>query len=143
MIGELFWEEIRFMDVQGVAGMSIGADPIVCAVLSKASQEGVSLEGFLIRKEPKKHGTQKQIEGNVKKDLRVVVVEDVVTTGKSVLKAVEVAEKSGLRVAKVIALVDREEGGKENIKKHALEFKAFFTFREIADAYFKKRQGEK
>ncbi len=141
MIGELFWEEIRFMDVQGVAGMSIGADPIVCAVLSKASQEGVSLEGFLVRKEPKKHGTQKQIEGNLREGLRVVIVEDVVTTGKSVLKAVEAVEKAGLNIAKVIALIDRQEGGRENIEKHGLEFKAFFTFDEIINAYRKKREG--
>jgi len=135
LIGNLFWQEIKYLGVDAVAGMSIGADPIVCAVLAKAAEEEYPLEGLLIRKEPKKYGTHKQIEGNFKKGMSVVIVEDVVTTGKSVLKAIEAAEKEDLQVIKVIALVDREEGGRENIEGKGYEFQAFFTFKEIIEKY--------
>ena len=138
LIGSLFWEEIRFLNIQAVVGMSIGADPIVGAILAKAAEEGVELEGLLVRKEPKKYGTGKLIEGNVVSGQRVVVVEDVVTTGGSVLKAVKAAEDAGLSVAKVIALVDREAGGRENIETQGYPFISFFTLSEIIEAFEKK-----
>lgn len=139
IIGELFWEEIRFLNIQGVLGMSVGADPIVCSVLSKASQEDIDLKGFFVRKEPKKHGTQRQIEGDLSPGLRVVVVEDVVTTGKSVLKAIECAEKEKLQIIKVLALIDRGEGGKENIESKGYPFYSFFTFDEIIKEYHNRK----
>ncbi|WP_051920735.1 orotate phosphoribosyltransferase [Thermodesulfobacterium hydrogeniphilum] len=135
LIGSLFWEEIKYLKVDAVAGMSIGADPIVCGILAKAAEEEHPLEGFLIRKEPKKYGTHRQIEGNVKKGMITVIVEDVVTTGKSVIKAIEAAEKEGLKIMKILALIDREEGGKENIKSKGYEFQAFFTLKEIIERY--------
>ncbi len=138
LIGELFWEEMRFLNIQGVMGMSIGADPIVAAILAKAAEEGVELEGLLVRKEPKKYGTRRLIEGNVVPGQRIVVVEDVVTTGGSVLKAVKAAEEAGLKIAKVIALVDREAGGKENIESQGYNFLAFFTLSEIIEAFEKR-----
>ena len=138
LVGSLFWEEIRFLNVQAVAGMSIGADPIVGAILAKAAEENVELEGLLVRKEPKKYGTKKLIEGNVVPGQRVVVVEDVITTGGSVLKAVESAQKEGLVVAKVLALVDREAGGRERIESEGYSFFAFFTLSEIIEAFEKR-----
>jgi orotate phosphoribosyltransferase len=142
LIGALFWQKIKYFGVDGVAGMSIGADPIVCAVLAKAAEESVPLEGFLIRKEPKKHGTQRQVEGNIKEGLSVVLVEDVITTGGSVLKAAEILEKEGLEVIKIIALIDREEGGKENIEKRGYELEAFFTFSDIIKGYQKESENK-
>ncbi|WP_022854779.1 orotate phosphoribosyltransferase [Thermodesulfobacterium thermophilum] len=141
LIGCAFWQEIRFLGVDGVAGMSIGADPIVCAVLSKAQEEDYPLEGLLIRKEPKKYGTSKQIEGNVSPGMEVVLVEDVVTTGGSVIKAIEALEKENIKIVKVMALVDREEGGKEKIEEKGYEFMPIFTFSEIIKAYERKMQG--
>ncbi len=141
LVGDLFWEEIRFLNVQGVVGMSIGADPIVGAILAKAAEEGVELEGLLVRKEPKKYGTKKLIEGNVVPGQRVVVVEDVITTGGSVLKAVKAAGEAGLKVAKIIALVDREAGGRENIESQGYSFLSFFTLSEIIEAF--KKRGQK
>jgi|GEM_PF-49451 len=135
LIGDLFWEEVRFSFVDGVAGMSIGADPIVCAVLASAIKEGVKLEGLLVRKEPKKYGTQKQIEGNIKPGMRVALVEDVVTTGGSVLKALSALREAGAQVVKVLALVDREEGGRSAIEGEGVPFHAFFTIEEILSAY--------
>lgn len=135
IIGDLFWEEIKGLSVLGVAGMSIGADPIVCSILSSSERENYHLEGLLIRKEPKKYGTQKQIEGNYKRGMPIVVVEDVVTTGGSLIKAISACEKEELQIKGVIALVDREEGGKEKILNLGYPFKAFFTLSEIISAF--------
>ncbi len=137
-IGDLFWEEMRYTDIQGVAGMSIGADPIVCAILSSALKEERVLEGILIRKEPKQYGTGKQLEGNYWKGMKVAVVEDVVTTGGSLLKAISACEKEGLQIVQVLALVDREEGGKELLREKGYELKAFFTLEEIISAYHQR-----
>ena len=135
LIGALFWQKIKYLRVDGVAGMSIGADPIVCSILAKSAEEKVSLEGLLVRKEPKKYGTQRQIEGNVRKGMDIVVVEDVVTTGGSVLKAAEVLEKEGFEIIKILALIDREEGGRENIETKGYDFEALFTLSEIIKKY--------
>jgi len=131
LIGALFWQKIKYLGVDGVAGMSVGADPIVCSILAKANEEDVPLEGILVRKETKKYGTQRQIEGNVREGMDIVLVEDVVTTGGSVLKAAEILEKEKLQIIKIFALIDREEGGKENIEAKGYEFESFFTLNEI------------
>lgn len=137
MIGALFWQKIKYLGVDGIAGMSIGADPIVCSILAKANEEDIPLEGILVRKEPKKYGTQRQIEGNIREGMDIVLVEDVVTTGGSVLKAAEILEKEKLQIIKIFALIDREEGGKENIEAKGYEFEAFFTLSEILKKYQK------
>ncbi|NPA39903.1 MAG: orotate phosphoribosyltransferase [Thermodesulfobacteria bacterium] len=141
IVGELFWQEVKYLGVDAVAGMSLGADPIVGAVLAKAAEENYPLEGLLVRKEPKSHGTRRQIEGNVRDGMMGVVVEDVVTTGGSVLKAVKALEQEGVNVLKIIALVDREEGGREAIEEKGYQFQAFFTLKEIVDAYTSKKEG--
>jgi len=135
LIGALFWQKIKYLGVDGIAGMSMGADPIVCSILAKANEEDISLEGILVRKEPKKYGTQRQIEGNIREGMDIVLVEDVITTGSSVLKAAEILEKEKLQIVKIFALIDREEGGKENIEAKGYEFEAFFTFSEILKKY--------
>lgn len=94
-----------------VGGMSIGADPIVGAVITIAGTRGVSLNGFMVRKEPKGHGTNRFIEGPVQKGESAVIVEDVVTTGGSSLMAIERAVEYGLKIQQVIAIIDRMEGG--------------------------------
>ena len=96
---------------QAVGGMAIGADPITAAVVTMAGVRGQRLKGFLVRKEAKGHGTQRFVEGPVEPGDEVVIVEDVVTTGGSSLTAIERVEAVGLKVRKVIAIVDREEGG--------------------------------
>ncbi|MFN3567870.1 MAG: orotate phosphoribosyltransferase [Caldimicrobium sp.] len=135
LIGELFWEEIKPLSVLGVAGMSIGADPIVCSILSASMSENCPLEGLLIRKEPKKYGTQRQIEGNYNEGMPIALVEDVVTTGGSLLHAITACEQEGLNILGVYALVDREEGGAEKIRERGYPFKAFFTLSEIISAF--------
>ena len=96
---------------RAVGGMSIGADPITAAVVTMAGVRGLPLAGFMVRKEPKGHGTERYIEGPVQRGDRVAIVEDVVTTGGSSLLAIERAEAFGLVVTRVIAIIDRLEGG--------------------------------
>lgn len=106
--------------LQAVGGPSIGADPIATAVsLFAWLERKVVVPAFLVRKEPKKHGLQKQIEGaELKPGMNVLIVEDVVTSGKSVLQAISVVESLGAKIAQVVCLVDRNEGGREALAKY-------------------------
>lgn len=110
-----FLEVIRRegIEAQAIGGMTLGADPIVSAVAALSHVEGPPLDAFIVRKEPKGHGTLRWIEGPVSPGQKVIVVDDVVTTGGSTLKAVERAQEFGLEVVAVMALLDREEGGTE------------------------------
>jgi len=110
-----------------VGGMAIGADPITAAVLTIAGQEGRSLRGIMVRKEPKGHGTKKFVEGPYAEGERVVIVEDVVTTGGSSLRAIEHCEEVGLRVERVLAIVDRLEGGREAFAQQGYQLSTLFT----------------
>ena len=114
LVGKAILAMLQGVQVDAVGGPTLGADPIAAAVALLSSQTGRPLKAFIVRKEEKKHGTQKRIEGPaLEKGDRVVVVEDVVTSGKSVKDAIQEIEKSGGRVVKVICVVDREEGAKE------------------------------
>lgn len=141
LIGNLLYELIKSesrWEVKGVGGLTLGADPVANAIAYTADTKGDSLESFVVRKEPKKHGTMQWIEGEVKKGDRVLIVEDVITTGGSSKKAVERAKECGLKVAGVLALIDRQEGGSEAIKAMKLPFKALLTKEEIFEAYREK-----
>ncbi|MDL1955551.1 MAG: orotate phosphoribosyltransferase [Candidatus Desulfofervidus auxilii] len=127
LVGEVIWKEIKNLNIDAVGGLTLGADPIVCAVVMQAFKDGKKIDGFIVRKEPKGHGTKSWIEGNIKKGMKVVIVEDVVTTGASALKAIERAEEAGLKVIKVIILVDREEGGKQAIEEKGYDCLAIFS----------------
>ena len=117
--------------VQAVGGVPLGAVPIVSSMVALSFNEKRSLDGFLIRKESKGYGTDKLIEGEVSNNMKVVIVEDVVTTAGSVLKAIENVRKYGLDVSKVILLVDRNEGGADLLRKNGLDFEAVFEIDEI------------
>ena len=98
-----------------IGGITLGADPIVCPVAALSHAEGPPLRAFIVRKEAKEHGTGRKIEGNLIPGSRVVVVDDVVTTGESTLKAIAAATEAGFQVVAVVCLVDREEGGTEKL----------------------------
>lgn len=120
LIARLILERIRKENIQAdaIGGLTLGADPIAAAVAVVSGLEGQPLPAFIVRKESKGHGTQKFIEGyDGRPGSRVIVVDDVCTTGDSILKAAEKAEQAGYQVAATFCVVDREEGGTEIIRK--------------------------
>lgn len=114
LVGNLVWEALR-PEVVGVGGMVIGADPIAAATAAVSFHRGRPVHAFLVRKEPKKHGTGQWVEGrgNLPDGAPVCIVEDTTTTGGSLLQAVDRAEVEGLRVVQCLTIVDREEGAAE------------------------------
>jgi len=118
-------------EVEAVGGLTMGADPIVGATLALAGREGRSLTGFLVRKEPKGHGTGRLIEGPLDAGQIVAIVEDVTTTGGSALKAVDAVEAMGAKVACVITMLDRLEGAAEAFEGRGLDFYALVTIRDL------------
>jgi orotate phosphoribosyltransferase len=128
LIGRLVFERIRDA-VEAVGGLTLGADPIACAVAYYSGTRGRPIAAFSVRKEAKAHGMQRWIEGAVEPKAKVAVVEDVVTTGESTLRAIARCREEGLRVERVVALVDREEGGMERIAAEAGAQRASALFR--------------
>lgn len=119
-----------------VAGLTLGADPIVTAVSVVSAYENQPIPGLIIRKEAKGHGTQAYIEGpSLHVGANIVVLEDVVTTGQSAMKAVTRLRDAGYTVNRVISLVDRKQGGGEFYKSQKLEFQAVFNIEEIQQRY--------
>ena len=135
LVGKAFWEIVKEFGgkVDGVGGLTMGADPIATATSIAAALEGEQVHAFIIRKEPKGHGTGQWLEGrkNLPVGSRVVIVEDVTTTGGSSMKAVERDEQEGLVVAGIVTLVDREEGARENIEGAGQKLRAVLTRSEV------------
>jgi orotate phosphoribosyltransferase len=111
--------------------MAIGADPITAAILTLAGMENIPLRGVIVRKEPKGHGLGKSVEGPCRAGESLVVVEDVVTTGGSSLRAIEQCEAAGLKVKRVLAVIDRLEGGREAFAARGYELTTLFTIRDF------------
>ena len=133
LIGRLILHRIRAekISADAIGGLTMGADPIATAVAIVSSLEGSPIPAFIVRKETKGHGTQKEIEGyNGEPGSRVIVVDDVCTTGDSILKAAEKAEEAGYQVVAAFCVVDREEGGTEIIAKK-YPFYPLFTAKEL------------
>lgn len=116
-----------------VGGLTLGADPVAYALAHAAAREGRDLDAFTVRKEAKSHGTGRRIEGGFRRGADVVVVEDVVTTGDSALRAVQVVEESGGRVVGVLTVVDREESGRERLERAGYPLVALFTASELVE----------
>lgn len=114
-----------------VGGLTLGADPIIGSMLSLAGMEDLQLNGFIVRKATKQHGTQSLIEGALSEGDRVVIIEDVTTTGGSSLKAIEAVEAAGGKVTKVLVIVDRQQGATENLKKKGYRLESIFTVEEL------------
>lgn len=131
MVGQVM---LSYLDngVVGVGGLTLGADPIVTAVSVVAAYEGRSITPLIVRKEAKGHGTRAYIEGPVLPDhSNVVILEDVVTTGQSAMKAIVRLREAGYTVNQVVSLVDRQQGGAAYYTKENIEFKAVYTINEI------------
>lgn len=135
LIGDLGWHAVRSkihsekLSIQAIGGMTLGADPISLAIgMASARQHpDEALQVFTVRKEPKGHGAGKQIEGNFASGQNVIVVDDVITTGGSTLKAIDVIEREGGHVKFAIVLVDREEGGRQAIEERGIHVIPLFT----------------
>lgn len=132
LIANIICDMIEEDKVDAVGGLTLGADPIVGALGVAAYQRNIDISLFIVRKEAKTHGTKRQIEGPpLRAGQRVVVVDDVITTGGSIIKAVEAVREVGCEVVKALALVDRQEGGKENLEKMGIRVEPVFVASEF------------
>jgi orotate phosphoribosyltransferase len=133
LVGRAILERLRSLGPlpAAVGGMSIGADPITSAVITMAGVEGLPIKGFMVRKEPKDHGTKKYVEGPVEPGQRVVIVEDVTTTGGSSLLAIDRVHEFGLIVERVVTVIDRLAGAKDAFAARGIPLEALVTIRDL------------
>jgi len=136
LVGRLGWEAVSALrpPPERIGGMTMGADPISYAVAGEAWRRGRELHAFSVRKSAKRHGAGRRIEGCFAEGDRVVVAEDVITTGGSALEAAAVVEAAGGEVAAILALVDREEGGRETIEGEGRRVLSLFTVEDLRRA---------
>jgi orotate phosphoribosyltransferase len=130
LLGEALWEQTRDLDVQAVGGLEVGAIPLTTCCVLRYHQEGLSMEGFFVRKQPKGHGSQERIEGVLPPRSRVAILDDVLTTGGSALQAVQEVERAGATVVAVLCIVDRLEGARE-LFENRYQYRPLFTIRDL------------
>lgn len=136
LIGALALELIRTsgLEPEVIGGLTMGADPVSYAIAhSSWGSEGGPLDAFTVRKQPKDHGTGKRVEGNFRAGQRALVIEDVVTSGGSALQACDAVEAEGGTVVGVLALIDREEGGRERIEERGYPVVTVFRISELLE----------
>ena len=138
LIGAIIFDMLKDTDVTAAGGLTLGADPIANALAVISYQKGKPIKSFIVRKDVKDHGTKSAIEGNVGPGEKIAIIDDVITTGGSTITAIEQARKAGLNVEMVITLIDREEGGRENILKYADKIRSILTRTEVMDLRAKK-----
>jgi orotate phosphoribosyltransferase len=133
LIGRLGLEAIASAgwEADAVGGLTLGADPIAYAICHASADAARPIRSFTVRKEPKAHGTGKQVEGPLRSGDRVVIVEDVITTGGSAEKAAEAVRRAGAIVLGVLALVDREEGGREHLESRGFAVRSLATASDV------------
>lgn len=142
-IGYAYFQKLKLAPIDAIGGMTLGADPIAYAAAFMCTLRGKYLDIFIVRKEAKGHGTKSAIEGPVKSGANVVIVEDVVTTGASTIKAVNSAKAAGFNVLRVIPLLDREEGGAEAIEKETgVKVDPIFTMTDLMEVHKKQMEEE-
>ena len=139
LIGMIIFAMLADTDVSAAGGLTLGADPIANALSLISYQRGKPIKSFIIRKDVKGHGTKSAVEGDVRPGEKVAIIDDVITTGGSTLTAIERAREAGLIIERVVTLVDREEGGRENILQQVARVDAVFTRSEIMSLYEEKR----
>lgn len=132
LVASIMMDMIKADGADALGGPTLGADPIVGAVAVLSHLNKVPLKTFIVRKAAKEHGTQRQIEGPaLKQDDRVVLVDDVATTGKSLVEAKQVLDGMKIKVVKAIVIVDRNEGAKENLDSAGLKLESIFTLSDL------------
>lgn len=133
LVGHLMFDAIADLNPQGVGGLTFGADPIAMATAFASELKGQPFQAFSIRKAKKDHGIARWIEGDLPTGARVVVIDDVATTGGSTIQAIERAREEGLEVLRAVVLVDRQEGGVDNIRRHISDVRALVTRDELME----------
>ena len=123
-VGKVIFDQLVGVGIDAVGGVPVGAYPMVAAVALVSHLEGEPIPAFMVREETKEHGTKRKIEGHLKEGSRVALVDDVITTGGSLLSAIEAVEMAKCKVVKVVALVDRHEGGSDRLKEEGYDFTA-------------------
>lgn len=135
LLGNLFMDLLEGVDIDGVGGMTLGADPLVSSVTVISHLRGRPLPGLIVRKNAKGHGTGQYLEGlgNFKSGAKVAMLEDVVTTGGTLIKACGRIADAGLKVAAVLCVLDREEGGRENLEAAGYRLTSIYTRSELLE----------
>jgi len=132
LAADLILDMLEGQKIDAVGGIAVGACPIVSAICVRSYERGMPIDAFYVRKEEKKHGTQKKIEGlELKKGARVVVVDDVATTGGSILEAVHAVKLLGCEIVKTLVVVDREQGGSEKLATEGYRLESLFKRSEL------------
>jgi orotate phosphoribosyltransferase len=134
LISRMFWELIENEKVTAVGGLTLGADPLVAGLMLHSAELGRPLEGFLVRRTTKDHGLRGQVEGNLAGHKRVVILDDVITSGESALIAAEAAESYKAEVIRVVSVVDRGQGATQMFQQRKLSFTSLFSIEELLPA---------
>jgi orotate phosphoribosyltransferase len=127
LVGHLVFDAVKDLKAHGIGGLTFGADPMAIATAFVSELKATPMNAFSIRKTQKDHGIVRWIEGDMNPGQRVVIIDDVVTTGGSTIQAIERARSEGLEVVKAVILVDRQEGGLENLREHVTDVTAIIT----------------
>ena len=129
LLGELLYESTKDLEFQAIGGLEVGAIPMSAAALTAFHRHGKTLEGFFVRKQAKEHGSRELVEGQVNAGDKVVVIDDVLTTGGSVVQAIQAVEAKGAKVLRVVCICDRLQGAREALA--AYDFRPIFTIRDF------------
>ena len=121
-LGKVFLEELKGHDIVAVGGPSMAAIPIVTAVALTSQVEGTPVQAFFVRTEAKAHGTGQQVEGGLEPDSRVMILDDTCTSGGSLFTAIDAAEAAGCKIVKVMVVLDRQQGGGDELRRRGYEF---------------------
>jgi orotate phosphoribosyltransferase len=139
LIGHLLFEEAASSGVAGIGGLTFGADPMAVATAFVSELKGKPINAFSIRKNKKGHGIAKWVEGDLQPGDPVAIIDDVATTGGSTIQAIERAREEGLKVVKAVVVVDRQEGGLENIRRHVENVSAIICRDELVEEWERRR----
>lgn len=131
LTAEIMLDMMADTDCDAVGGPTLGADPMIGAIIALAHARGRKLTGFIVRKETKDHGTASRIEGPIEKGMKAIIVEDVATTGGSAMRAIEAARAAGCEIVKVMVIVDRDEGAKEFFAEKRISYEFIFSKQEL------------
>ena len=131
LIGEVMFDLIEELDIAAIGGLAVGAVPMVTSIVECCYRNEKEIEGFFVRDGIKTHGTRKRIEGKFTDGCRVVLVDDVVTTGRSIDKAIDAATERGAEIVSIFSIVDRDAGAKAHFAEKGIEYRSVFSKSEV------------